>query len=71
MSTFDSQVSKRKIIETQIEHTVYLFLIGNHRTKLSFTRYNDRQSSEQNNRKLISLHNNDEDEKHAHGFADF
>ena len=32
---------------------------------------NDRQSSEQNNRKLISLHNNGEDDKHAHGFADF
>jgi hypothetical protein len=31
----------------------------------------DRQSSEQNNRKLISLHNNGEDDKHAHGFADF
>ena len=31
----------------------------------------DRQSSEQNNRKLISLHNNGEDEKHAHRFADF
>ena len=30
----------------------------------------DRQSSEQNNRKLISLHNNGEDDKHAHGFAD-
>ena len=31
MSTFDSQVSKREIIETQIENTsVYLFLIGNH-----------------------------------------
>jgi hypothetical protein len=29
------------------------------------------KSSEQNNRKLISLHNNGEDEKHAHGFADF
>jgi hypothetical protein len=29
------------------------------------------RSSEQNNRKLISLHNNDEDDKHAHGFADF
>ena len=26
---------------------------------------------EQNNRKLISLHNNGEDDKHAHGFADF
>jgi hypothetical protein len=57
MSTFDSQVSKREIIEMQIEHT-----------RLSFL---DRQSSEQNNRKLISLHNNGEDEKHAHGFADF
>ena len=31
----------------------------------------DWQSSEQNNRKLISLHNNGEDDKHAHGFADF
>jgi hypothetical protein len=31
----------------------------------------DRQSSEQNNLKLISLHNNGEDDKHAHGFADF
>jgi hypothetical protein len=48
MSTFDSQVTKREIIETQIEHT-----------RLSFL---DRQSSEQNNRKLISLHNNGEDE---------
>ena len=57
MSTFDSQVSKSEIIETQIEHT-----------RLSFL---DRQSSEQNNRKLISFHNNGEDEKHAHGFADF
>ena len=25
----------------------------------------------QHNRKLISLHNNGEDDKHAHGFADF
>jgi hypothetical protein len=39
--------------------------------KLFFTRYNDRQSSEQNNRKLISFHNNGEDGKHAHRFADF
>ena len=31
----------------------------------------DRQSLEQNNRKLISLHNNGEVDKHAHGFADF
>ena len=57
MSTFESQISKREIIEMQIEHT-----------RLSFF---DRQSSEQNNRKLISLHNNGEDDKHAHGFADF
>ena len=57
MFTFDHQVSKREIIETQIEHT-----------RLSSF---DRQSSEQNNRKLISLHNNGEDEKHAHEFADF
>ena len=57
MYTFDSQVSKREIIEMQIEHT-----------RLSFL---DRQSSEQNNRKLISLHNNGEDEKHALKFADF
>ena len=57
MSNFDSQISKIEIIETQIEHT-----------RLSFL---DRQSSQQNNRKLISLHNNGEDGKHAHGFADF
>jgi hypothetical protein len=31
----------------------------------------DRQSLEQNNRKLISLNNNGKDDKHAHGFADF
>ena len=36
-----------------------------------FVMSHDRQSSEQNNRKLISLHNNGEDDKHAHGFADF
>ena len=35
------------------------------------SRGHDRQSSEQNNRKLISLHNNGENDKHAHGFADF
>ena len=57
MSTFDHQVSKREIIEMQIENTCLSFL--------------DRQSSEQNNRKLISLHNNGENEKHTHGFADF
>ena len=32
------------------------------------SRGHDRQSSEQNNRKLISLHNSGEDGKHAHGF---
>jgi hypothetical protein len=35
------------------------------------SRGHDWQSSEQNNRKLISLHNNSEDNKHAHRFADF
>ena len=40
------------------------------------SRGHDRQSSDQNfssqnNRKLISLHNNGVDDKHAHGFADF
>jgi hypothetical protein len=35
------------------------------------SRGHDLQSSEQNNRKLISLHNNGEDDKHAHWFADF
>jgi hypothetical protein len=35
------------------------------------SRGHDRQSSEQNNRRLISLHNNGEEDKHAHGFADF
>ena len=35
------------------------------------SRGHDRQSLEQNTRKLISLHNNGEDNKHAHGFADF
>ena len=33
-------------------------------------RGHDRQSSKQSNRKLISLHNNGENDKHAHGFAD-
>ena len=35
------------------------------------SRGHDRQSSEQNNRKLINLHNNGEAGKHAHRFADF
>jgi hypothetical protein len=71
MSTFDSQVSKREIIETQIEHTRLSFLDRQLSGQNFFSRGNDRQSSEQNNRKLISLYNNGEDEKHAHGFADF
>jgi hypothetical protein len=71
MSTFDSQVSKREIIETQIEHTRLFFLDQQSSDQNFSSRVDDRQSSEQNNRKLISLHNNDEDEKHAHGFADF
>ena len=71
MSTFDHQFSKRGIIETHSNTPVYLFLIGNHQTKIFFTGYNDRQSSEQSNRKLISLHSNGEDDKLAHGFADF
>jgi hypothetical protein len=71
MSTFDSQVSKREIIETQTEHTRLSFLDRQSSDQNFSSRDNDRKSSEQNNRKLISLRNNDEDEKHAHGFADF
>jgi hypothetical protein len=55
----------------QIKHTRLSFLDRQSLDQNFFTRYNDRQSSEQNNRKLISLHDNGEDEKHAHGFADF
>jgi hypothetical protein len=58
MSTFDHQVSKREIIETQVEHTRLSFLDRQSSDQILFTRYNDRQSSEQNNRKLISLHSN-------------
>ena len=71
MSTFDSRVSKREIIETQIEHTRLSFLDQQSSDQNFSSRGNDRQSSEQNNQKLISLHNNGEDEKHTHGFADF
>ena len=71
MSTFDRQVSKREIIEIQIEHTSLSFLDRQSSDQNFFSRGNDRQSSEQNNRKLISLHNNGEDKKHAHRFADF
>ena len=35
------------------------------------SRGNDWQSSEQNNRKLISLHSNGENDKHVHEFAEF
>ena len=59
------------IIEMQIEHTRLSFLDRQSSDQNFSSRGNDRQSSEQSNRKLISLHNNDEDEKHAHGFADF
>jgi hypothetical protein len=55
----------------QIEHTRLSFLDRQSSDQNFSSRVDDRQSSEQNNRKLISLHNNDEDEKHAHGFADF
>ena len=66
MSTFDSQVSKREIIETQIEHTRLSFLDRQSSDQNFSSRVDDRQSSEQNNRKLISFHNNGEDDKHAH-----
>ena len=56
MSTFDSQVSKREIIETQIEHTRLSFLDRQSSGQNFSSRGNDRQSSEQNNRKFISLH---------------
>ena len=69
MSTFDSQVSKRVIIETQIEHTRLSILDRQSSDQNFSSRGNDRQSSEQNNRRLISLHNNGEDEKHAHRFV--
>ena len=70
MSTFDSQVSKREIIEMQIEHTRSSFLDQQSLDQNFSSQGNDRQSSEQNNRKLINLHKNGKDEKHAHGFAD-
>ena len=66
MSTFDHQVSKREIIEMQIEHTRLSFLDRQSSDQNFSSRGNDRQSSEQNNCKLISLHNNGEDEKYAH-----
>jgi hypothetical protein len=53
MSTFESQVSKREIIETQIEHTRLSFLDWQSSDQNLSSRDNDRKSSEQNNRKLI------------------
>jgi hypothetical protein len=52
-------------------HRVIFFWSAIIEPKFVFTRYNNRQSSEQNNRMLISLHDNGEDEKRAHGFANF
>ena len=50
MSTFDSQVSKREIIEMQIEHTLLSFLDWQSSDQnFSLQGINDRQSSEQNN----------------------
>ena len=74
-STDSSIIIVRNVcVLTSASMIVYLFftrswsaIIG---PKLFFTSY-DRQSSVQSNRKLISLHNNSEDDKHAHGFADF
>jgi hypothetical protein len=55
--------------------TVFIFSSRGHDRQSSDQNFSsrgyDRQSSEQSNRKLISLHNNGEDDKHAHGFADF
>jgi hypothetical protein len=53
-----------------------LFLCGTHGISeflksVGFVGLADKKSSEQDNRKLINLHNNGEDGKHAHGFADF
>jgi hypothetical protein len=71
MSTFDSQVSKREIIEMQMEHTRLSFLDRQSSDQNLSSRGNDQQSSEQNNQKLISLHNNGKNGKHAHRFAYF
>ena len=59
---------------TSASMIVYLFFTRHDRQSSDqnfSSRGYDQQSSEQNNRKLISLHNNGEDNKHAHGFADF
>jgi hypothetical protein len=58
-------VREDRIISCQIfcDVLTWLFIFS--------SRGHDRQSLEQNNRKLISLHNNGKDDKHVHGFADF
>ena len=55
----------------QIEHTCLSFLDRQSLDQNFSSRGNDRQSSKKNTRNLISLHNNGEDEKYAHRFADF
>jgi hypothetical protein len=55
MSTFDSQVSKREIIEMQMEHTRLSFLDRQSSDQNLSSRGNDQQSSEQNKRKLIMI----------------
>ena len=59
---------------TSASTIVYIFFTGHDRLSSDqnfSSRDYDRQSSEQINRKLIRLHNKGEDDKHAHGFADF
>jgi hypothetical protein len=46
MSTFDSQVSKKEIIETQIEHTRLSFLDRQSSDQNFSSQGNDQQSSE-------------------------
>ena len=46
MSTFDSQLSKREKIETQVEHTRLAFLDRQSSDQNFSSRGNDRQSSE-------------------------
>ena len=55
-----------------IHDCLFIFSSRGHDRQSSDQNFSSRgQSSEQNNRKLISLHNNGEDDKNAHGFADF
>jgi hypothetical protein len=57
------QTDSSLIIVRNVPQHPWLFIFS--------SRGHDQQSSEQNNGKLISLHNNGEDNKHAHGFGDF